>query len=135
MEQLLPSLLPKARFSPHFYIERTHRILATRRPQGAPPRTFIFKLLHYRDRDTVLYAACLQGELKFENTGLLIFPDYSMETQHQRKSFDQVRAMLRKKGIKYSMLFPAKLRVQDGERVQFFTSPRDAAAWAETLPC
>lgn len=56
----------------------------------------------------VLGAARVQGELKFENTKLLIFPDYSVKTQHQRKSFDHVRAMLRQKGIKYSMLFPAK---------------------------
>lgn len=133
MEQLLPSLLPKGRFSPHFSIKRAYRMPAIRGPQGAPPRTFIFKLLHYRDRDTVLHVARLQGELKFENAKILIFPNYSVETQRQRKSFNQVRAMLREKGVKYSMLFPAKLRVQDGEQVQFFTSPRDAAAWAETL--
>lgn len=133
MEKLLPTLLPKAQFSPHFSIERAHRMPASRGPQGAPPRTFIFKLLHYRDRDTVLRSARTQGELHYENTKLLIFPDYSVETQRQRKSFDHVRAMLREKGIKYNMLFPAKLRVQDGEKVHFFTSPREASAWADTI--
>lgn len=131
MEGLLPSLLPRAKFSPHFCIERAHRIPASRGPQGAPPRTFIFKLLHYQDRDTVLRAARLQGELKFENTKLIIFPDYTVEIQRQRKAFDHVRGLLRQKGVKYSMLFPARLRVQEGE---FFTSPREAAAWAKTLP-
>lgn len=67
-KQLLPSLLPKERFSPHSSIERAHRMPATRGPQGAPPHMFIFKLLHYRDRDTILLSARLQGELKFENT-------------------------------------------------------------------
>lgn len=142
MEGLLPTLLPRATFSPHFSIERAHRMPVTRGPPGAPPRTFKFKLLYYRDRDTILRAARLQGELKFGDATLLIFPDYSVETQRRRKSFDQVRAMLRQKGVKYSMLFPARLRVQDGERVQFFTRgestifyilPRDAAAWAETF--
>lgn len=46
--------LLKSKFSPHFSIERAHRMPAARSPQGAPLRTFIFKLLHYRDRDTVL---------------------------------------------------------------------------------
>lgn len=82
----------------------------------------------------MLRAARLQGELKFENTKLLIFPDYTVEPQRQRKAFDHVRGMLRQKGVKYSMLFPARLRVQDGEKVQFFTSPREAARWAESLP-
>lgn len=131
MEHLLPSLLPKANFSPHFSIERSHGMPATRGPQGAPPHTFIVKLLHYRDRDTVLRVAHLQGELKFENAKLQIFPDYPVETQRQRKSFDQVCAVLREKGVKYSMLFLAKL--QDGDRVQFFTSPRETTAWADTL--
>lgn len=134
MEELLPSLLPKAKFSNHFSIERAHRIPASRGPPGAPPRTFIFKLLHYRDRDTVLRVARLQGELKFNNTKLLIFPDYTVETQRQRKAFDHVRGMLRQRGVKYSMLFPARLRVQDGEKAHFFTSPREAARWAESLP-
>lgn len=34
MEHLLPTLLLQATFSPHFSIERVHRMLATRGPQG-----------------------------------------------------------------------------------------------------
>lgn len=81
----------------------------------------------------MLHLARLQGELKFDNVKLLIFPDYSVETQRQRKSFDHVRAMLWEKGVKYSMFFLTKLCVQDGDRVQFFTTPREAAAWADTI--
>lgn len=78
---------------------------ATHGPQGTPPHTFIFKLLHFKDRDMELREARALQELKFENARLMIFPDYSMETQ--RQSFDAVRAKLRAKGLKYSMLFPA----------------------------
>lgn len=46
-EQLLRSLLPRATFSPQFVVERAHRICTVRGPQGAPPHTFIFKLLNY----------------------------------------------------------------------------------------
>lgn len=81
----------------------------------------------------MLRATGLQGELKFDNVKLLIFSLYSVETQRHRKSFDHVRAMLLEKGVKYSMLFPTMLHVQDGDRVQFFTSPREAAAWADTI--
>lgn len=61
MEHLLPSLLPKAKFSPDFTIEHVHRMAATSGLQGALPRTFIFKLLHYRDRYTVLSTACREN--------------------------------------------------------------------------
>lgn len=36
MEGLLPALLPRAKFSPHFSNERAHHIPAARGPQGAP---------------------------------------------------------------------------------------------------
>lgn len=64
----------------------------------------------------------------------MLFPDFSIETQKLRNSFDAVKAGLRSKGIKYSVLFPAKLRVIDGETVRFFTSPKEAAKWLETIP-
>lgn len=133
-EHLLQQLLPSARFSPFFTVERAHRIPFTKVPQGVPPRTFIFKLLHFRVHDLVMKEARAQGELRFENAKLLIFPDYSLETQKQRKSFDAVRARLRAKHIKYSMLFPARLRVEDGESVRFFNPPEDASTWIDTLP-
>lgn len=64
----------------------------------------------------------------------MFFPNFSMETQKLRRSFDHIKVGLRVRNIKYSILFPAKLRVQDDETVKFFTAPRDAAAWLESLP-
>lgn len=71
--------------------------------------------------------ARLEGELTYNNNWLLMFPDYSVETQKLRRSFDSVKAAMRIKELKYSILFPSKLRVIDGEKVRFFTSPKDAA--------
>lgn len=64
----------------------------------------------------------------------MIFPDYSGDTQKLIRSFDHVKLNLHNKKIKYSMLFPARLRVQDGETVRFFTSPEDASQCLEILP-
>lgn len=133
-ERLLRQLLPQASFSPYFTVERAHRMPAVRGPPGAPPRTFILRLLHFRDRDAVLRESRKIEALRFEGARLMIFPDFSVETQKQRKSFDQVKQALRQRGLKYSMLFPARLRVQDGESHRFFTVPDEAAAWLGTLP-
>lgn len=51
-------------------------------PVRGPPCTFIFKLLNFRDRDLIFHEARNQGDLQYENVNLLIFPDYSVETQH-----------------------------------------------------
>lgn len=64
-------------------------------PPGAPPRTFIFRLLNFRDRDLVLRVARRTGELRHENAKLMLFPDFSVETQRLWRTFDQVKAQLR----------------------------------------
>lgn len=133
-EHLLRTLLPQAQFSPHFVIERAHRMPPVRGPPGSPPRTFIFRLLNFQDRDLALHEARKVAELRFDNTKLMLFPDYSIDTQRLRRTFDQVKAQLRTKGLKYSMLFPARLRVIDSETTPYFTSPEDASQWLDGLP-
>lgn len=133
-EDLFRSLLPAARLSPYFTVERAHRVPPRPGPEGAPPRTFILRLMNFRDRDELLRAARQAGKLPYRNTNLMMFPDYTVETQRQRRSFDGVKAALRAKGVAYSVLFPAKLRVIDGESVRIFTNPKEAGAWVETLP-
>lgn len=82
----------------------------------------------------MLRAARAVGSLAYHNAELLIFPDYAVETQKMQRSFDSVKAAMRTKGITYSILFPAKLRVVDGETVRFFTTPKDTSALLEVLP-
>lgn len=99
-----------------------------------PPRTFIFHLLNFRDRDLVLREARKVPEHRYENAKIMLFPDFSIDTQRLRRTFDHVKAQLRNKGLKYSMLFPARLRVIDGETTRYFTSPEEASHWLDTLP-
>lgn len=92
------------------------------------------RLLNFKDQDKLLRAVRAAEELTYNNNHLMLFLDFSIETQKLWRPFDAVKAGLRSKGIKYSVLFPAKLWVIDGETVHFFTSPREAAKWLETVP-
>lgn len=134
VEDMLRNLLPDARLPPHYAVERAHRIPPKPGPLGAPPRTFILRLLNCRDRDEILRASRGMGDLRYQNNKLMIFPDYSVETQKLIKSFDHVKAAERVRNIHYSVLFPARFMVQDGEATCFFTSPREASAWLDSLP-
>lgn len=91
-------------------------------------------MLNFRDHNGILTAAQRASDLKYQNASLLFFPDYYLEAQKLCRSFDQVKVGLRVWNIKYSVLFPAKLRVHAGETVRFFTLPQDATAWLESLP-
>lgn len=65
MEEVLRELLPAAQFSPYFTVERAHRIPPVPGPPGSNPRTLIFRLLNFRDRDEILRTARRAGELKY----------------------------------------------------------------------
>lgn len=134
VENMLRNLLPDAHLSPYYTVERVHRIPPKPGPPGAPPRALILRLLNFRDRYEILRVSRSKGELRFQNTKLIIFTDYSVETQKLSKSFNQVKAVLWARSIRYSVLYPARLRVLDGETTGFFSSPREASTWLESLP-
>lgn len=87
------------------------------------------RVLNFRDRDLVLRSRKLEA-LRSKVSWLMTFPDFSVETQKQSKSFGHVKLSLRQRTLKYSMLFPARLLVQEGESHRFFTSPEDAPGWS-----
>ncbi|KAJ1113761.1 hypothetical protein NDU88_002003 [Pleurodeles waltl] len=63
----------------------------------------------------------------------MIFPDFTKETQAQRATFNESKRTLRENVIEYAMLFPAKRRVENEGKAQFFLSPQLVEEWLETL--
>lgn len=91
---------------------------------------FILQLLNFCDRHKLFRAARQAGDIQYQNNQLMLFPDYSVKTQKLCISFEAIKPALRARKIVYSVLFPPKLRVVDGETVHFFTS----TTWLESLP-
>ena len=125
-EQIAPDGL-----SPHYALERAHRVPERPPMAGAPPRPIIAKLLHYRDRDHILTQARLKGDLKIGNSKVMLFPDFTREVQRKRATFIGVKRRLRAVGLTYSMLFPARLRVVTGRGVLFFALATEASLWID----
>lgn len=73
-------------------------------------------------------------ELKFENACIILFTDYSAETQRRRQSFTDVKKRLRERELKYSVLYPSRLCVQFKGTVKFFDNPQDACDWLDHNP-
>lgn len=87
---------------------------------GAPPRTFIAKLLNYKGRDAALRLAREKGNIPFGNGRVAVFPDFSAEVQRHRQGFTEAKRRLRIKHLMYFMLFPAHLRIDSEGCVLFF---------------
>lgn len=132
LEKLLISTFGRAEFSTSFVVERAHRLASKPPPQGAPPRTFIAKLLNYRDRDAVLRLTRLKGNIPFNNGEVKVFPDFSAEVQKKRAQFTEAKRQLRIRQYKYAMLFPARLRVIGEDRAHFFDTPEAVLEWMES---
>lgn len=131
LEKLLIATYGRDAFSATFVVERAHRMPARCPPEGAPPRTFIAKLLNLRDRDAVLRLARVKGNIPFQSGFRSAFPDFSAEVQKQRARFSEVKRRLRVHHIKYAMLFPARLRITGEDRAHFFEDPAQASAWID----
>lgn len=133
-EQFFKSLLALGDLPPTYVAERAHRVPTGSRPPGAPPRPFLVRFLNYRDHDMLLAEARKHKELKFENARIMLFPDFSVETQRRRRSFMDVKKRLRDRELKYSMLYPSRLHVQFKGTVKFFDNPQDACDWLDQNP-
>lgn len=72
-----------------------------------------------------------KGNIQVGNGHVAVFPDFSNEVQRRRSQFQDVKRRLRIMHLKYAMLFPARLRVEEDGRVQFFEDPALAVAWLD----
>lgn len=113
LEQLLCTTYGKEAFPTTFVVELAQCMSLV----SASPRTFIAKLINYRDRDTILRQSREKGNIPYGKKIIVVFPDFSAEVQRRHKSFTEAKRRLR---IKYAMLFPAGLRVEGDDRVHFF---------------
>ena len=131
LESWLREEVVKEGLSPFFALERAHRVPACRPQPGMPARAVVAKLLHYRDRDTILQKAREHGPYSVNNAKVSMFPDYTLNVQRRRFSFMAVKRELREAGIQYSLMFPARLKVMLDGNTTFFNEPEEAWSWLE----
>lgn len=71
--------------------------------------------------------------MKYKETRVLIFPDYTSEVMSHRNAFREVMQNPRKKGIKFMLRYPARLQIQhqEGGAPTIFIDPTEAARFME----
>ncbi|KAJ1139071.1 hypothetical protein NDU88_005448 [Pleurodeles waltl] len=109
-----------------------HRVPPRRLEPGRLPRPIVAKLLHYRDRDLLLQKAHEAGPFQVEGGRATLFPDFAVAVQSQQATFLGVKRALREEGLRYSLLFPSKLKIILDGTTHFFQEPDEAWAWLES---
>lgn len=83
-EQFFKQILALGDLPLTYVLERAHRVPTGVCPHGAFPRPFLVRFLNYQDRNMILAESRKHQELRFENTRVMLFPDFSAETQKKR---------------------------------------------------
>ncbi|KAJ1138494.1 hypothetical protein NDU88_004877 [Pleurodeles waltl] len=87
---------------------------------GRLPRPIVAKLLHYRDCNLLLQTAREKGPFQVVGSRATFFPDFTLAVQARRATSLEVKWALREEGLRYSLLFPSKLKIiLDGARHSF----------------
>lgn len=110
-----------------FELERAHRV-GPKRDDGRN-RHVLARFLRFNAREAVLRAAREKKRVEWEGNRMSFYQDLSQEVLQQRRKFDMVKKRLQERGMSYSMLYPATLKVSANNRSYTFTSPDAAAAF------
>ncbi|KAE8299800.1 hypothetical protein D5F01_LYC02218 [Larimichthys crocea] len=117
-------------------IDRSHRGLQPRSQDGKP-RVIVAKVHYYQDCADILRRARESGPLRFNRTDISIFPDYPPSVVQARSAFGEVRRLLRgRDGVKYGLLYPARLQITYNGAEKQFQNPGEPMAYvkAKILP-
>lgn len=112
-------------------IDRSHRSLGPAKP-GGKPRVIIAKLHYYQECAEVLRRAHTRGSLRYNGDQITVFPDYTASVAKARAAFTEVRKLLRdRQGVRFGLLFPARLRITYEGADKQFTDPEKAMAYVK----
>lgn len=118
-------------------IDRAHRTSPqTGKPgQDQPPRAFVVKCHYFQQKEAILKQPATQKLISKDGDTIQIFPDFTQRVARQRAAFGPARQILCQcEGVKYGLLFPARLRVTTPDGLQqMFSDPVRATAFAKGL--
>lgn len=131
LERWLPEALGLESLTNSITIERAHR-LQDRRDRNAP-RILIMRFLNSKEKDKVLQIARVKGKITFNDREVRFFQDIARETHLKRQKFYEVKQQLKTMGIRYGIVFPAKLRITHAGRDRAFESPAEVEKFIRSL--
>lgn len=113
-------------------LDRAHRALRVRSDDNGPPRHLILRVHHCQVLEEILRRAAKDRNLTYQGQRIRIFQDFPPEVVRQRALFTKTREMLRDKpGVRFGLLYPAKLRVTCDGTETVFTDPNEALQFAQ----
>ena len=116
-------------------LERSHRVGKKPEHPRHSPRPFVVCFQRFQEKEHVLRWA-RRHELKYKNSTLRIYQDFSVSLSRRRAEFNDIKQALYKKGIKFQLLYPACLLVSFGGNTLKFDTRRSTIDkwWIKSNP-
>ncbi|KAK5895437.1 hypothetical protein CesoFtcFv8_012030 [Champsocephalus esox] len=105
-------------------LDRAHRSLAPKPPQGSRP--LIVHFHKYAQKERVLLWARKSRDVSYQGHPIRIFEDFSATLAKKWAAFNKVKSQLYKEGIRFGLLYPARLRVTINGQTRIFDSVEEA---------
>lgn len=105
-------------------LERAHRSLAPKPLHGSRP--FIVRFHKYIHKEQVLQWAKKNRDISYLGQSIRIFEDFSPAIAKKRASFNKVKSELYKEGIRFGLVYPARLRITMDGQTRVFDSAEEA---------
>ena len=113
-------------------LDRAHRALRTHPGDDAPPRHLIARIHYCHTMEEILRKVSSKRSLKLGDDRIQIFRDLPQAVVKRRAAFTPARNLLRDQpGVKFGLLYPAKLRVTHNGTELMFTDPNEARRYAQ----
>ncbi|KAI4896249.1 hypothetical protein NFI96_008278, partial [Prochilodus magdalenae] len=115
-------------------IDRAHRALRARLGDNEPPRHLIIRVHYCHAFEEILKKVMQSRTLTYQGKRIQIFRDFPPAVVKRRAAFTPARNLLRDKpGVRFGLVYPAKLRVTHNGKETTFTDAEEARLFAERL--
>ncbi|KAJ4941205.1 hypothetical protein JOQ06_027492, partial [Pogonophryne albipinna] len=89
-------------------------------------RPLIVRFHKYAQKERVLLWARKSRDVSYQGHPIRIFEDFSATLAKKRATFNKVKSQLYKEGIRFGLLYPARLRVTINGQTRIFDSAEEA---------
>ncbi|KAI4891660.1 hypothetical protein NFI96_007545, partial [Prochilodus magdalenae] len=115
-------------------IDRAHRALRVRLGDNELPRHLIIRVHYCHAFEEILKKVMQSRTLTYQGERIQIFRDFPPAVVKRRAAFTPARNLLRDKpGVRFGLVYPAKLRVTHNGKETTFTDAEEARLFAERL--
>lgn len=125
-------VLGKDFFTSPLVISRAHRVgpnssnVKETSAKQTRSRVFLVLFHYFQDKHRIIQFSRQRRELFFRGHRVFFHEDFSADLAKKRAAFKEVKSRLFGKGVRFGLLYPARLRVTHEGKTYLFDTPNDA---------